>query len=109
MHYVSVADTCKRGNEPSGSIICGGFLDLLSTGYLLKKDFATWSKLVCTFYAADTKAIEVKLKMESREETVAYFNVLFLNFQFRKIVQSDHPGQIYIIQNVEFATNKLHI
>jgi hypothetical protein len=50
------------------------------------------------FHAADTKAMEGKLKMESKEETVASFNALFLNFQFRKTVQSDHPGQIYTIQ-----------
>ena len=33
-----VADTCKCGNEPTGSIKCGEFLDQLRTGQLLKKD-----------------------------------------------------------------------
>ena len=36
--------TCDCGNEPSGSIKCGEFLDQLETGYLLKKDSAAWSK-----------------------------------------------------------------
>jgi len=41
-----VADTCECGDEPSGSIKCGEFLDHLQTGYLLKKDSAPWSKQV---------------------------------------------------------------
>ena len=32
--------TCECGDEPSGSIKCGEFLDKLETGYLLKKDSA---------------------------------------------------------------------
>jgi len=39
-----VAGTCECGDEPSGSIKCGKFLDWLRTGYLLKKDSALWSK-----------------------------------------------------------------
>jgi hypothetical protein len=39
-----VAGTCECGNEPSGSIKCGEFLDQLRTGWLLKKDSAQWSK-----------------------------------------------------------------
>jgi hypothetical protein len=35
-----VADTYECGNEPSGSIKCGEFLDLMKTGQILKKDFA---------------------------------------------------------------------
>ena len=38
-----MADTCKCGNEPSGSIKCGEFLEL-STDKLLKKDSAPWSE-----------------------------------------------------------------
>ena len=30
--------TCESGNEPSGSIKCGEFLDHLRIGKLLKKD-----------------------------------------------------------------------
>jgi hypothetical protein len=41
-----VAGTCECGNEPSGSIKCGEFLDYLRTGYLFKKDPAAWSKYV---------------------------------------------------------------
>ena len=33
-----VAGTCECGNEPSGSIKCGEFLDQLETGQLLTKD-----------------------------------------------------------------------
>ena len=38
-----VADACECGNEPSGSVKCGEFLDQLQTSQLLKKDFASWS------------------------------------------------------------------
>jgi hypothetical protein len=35
---------CKRGNEPSGSIKCGEFLDKLRNGQLLNEDATPWSK-----------------------------------------------------------------
>jgi len=38
--YGHVAGTCECGNELSGSIKCGEFLDWLKTGYLLKKNSA---------------------------------------------------------------------
>ena len=41
-----VADACECGNEPSGSIKCGEFVDQLQTSQLLKKDCAPWSKQV---------------------------------------------------------------
>jgi len=31
MDWIQVADSCKYGNEPSGSIKCGEFLDYLNT------------------------------------------------------------------------------
>ena len=40
-----MAGTCELGNEPSGCIKCGEFLDKLRTGSLLK-DSAPWSKQV---------------------------------------------------------------
>ena len=39
-----VADACECGNEPSGSVKCGEFLDQLQTSQLLKKDSVPWSK-----------------------------------------------------------------
>ena len=39
-----VAEPCECGNEPSGSVKCGEFLDQLQTSQLLKKDSAPWSK-----------------------------------------------------------------
>ena len=39
-----VARTCEYGNETSGSVKCGEFLDWLKTGQLLKKDSAPWTK-----------------------------------------------------------------
>ena len=39
-----MADTCERGNEPSGYIKCGEFFDWLRIGQLLKKDCAAWSE-----------------------------------------------------------------
>jgi len=38
--------TGECGNELLGSIKCGEFLGYLRTGYLLKKDCASWSKYV---------------------------------------------------------------
>ena len=38
-----VAGTGECGNEHSGSIKCGEFLDRLKTGGLFKKDSAVWS------------------------------------------------------------------
>ena len=38
-----VADACECGNEPSGSVKCGEFLDQLQTSQLLK-DSAPWGK-----------------------------------------------------------------
>ena len=46
-----MADTCDCGNEPSGSVKCGEFLDQLQTSQLLKKDSAPWSKEVSVLYA----------------------------------------------------------
>ena len=45
-----VAGTCDCGNERSGSIKWGGFLDQLKTGQLLKKDSAPWSELYIYIY-----------------------------------------------------------
>ena len=39
-----VAEACECGNEPSGSVKCGEFLDQLQTNQLLKKNSAPWSK-----------------------------------------------------------------
>jgi hypothetical protein len=44
MDWIQLAGTCKCGNEPSGSIKCGEFLDQPKTGLLLKKESAPWSK-----------------------------------------------------------------
>ena len=41
-----VVGTCECGNETSGSIKSGKFLDQLQTGQLLKKDFVPWSEWV---------------------------------------------------------------
>ena len=50
-----VADACECGNEPSGSVKCGEFLDQLQTGQLLKKDSAPWSKYVSNQRKAPAK------------------------------------------------------
>ena len=41
-----VADACECGNEPSGYVKCGEFLDQLQTSQLLKKHSERWSKYV---------------------------------------------------------------
>ena len=43
-----VADACECGNELSGSVKCGEFLDYLQTSQLLKKDSAPWGKYIIT-------------------------------------------------------------
>jgi hypothetical protein len=46
-----VAGTCECGNEITGFIKLGEFLDLLRTCYLFKKDSTPWSRnvlLLCT-------------------------------------------------------------
>ena len=47
MEWIDLAqdrDTCKGGNEPSGSTKYGEFLDYMRTGQILKKDSTPWSK-----------------------------------------------------------------
>jgi hypothetical protein len=39
-----VAGSCELGNEPSGSIKCGKFLDLPRNYQLFNKDSALWSQ-----------------------------------------------------------------
>ena len=39
-----MAGTCEYGDELSGSISAGNFLTSCRTSWLLKKDFAPWSK-----------------------------------------------------------------
>jgi len=39
---VQEAGTCKRGNEHSGSIKCGEFLDYMRNCLLLRKGSASW-------------------------------------------------------------------
>ena len=41
-----VADACECGNEPSGSVKCGEFLDELLTSQLLRKDSAPWREYI---------------------------------------------------------------
>ena len=51
-----LTDACECGNEPSGSVKSGEFLDQLQTCQLLKKDSAPWSKEVSLF-PSDTPAV----------------------------------------------------
>ena len=39
-----VEDACERGNEPSGSVKCGEFLDQLQTSQLFEKDSVSWGR-----------------------------------------------------------------
>ena len=41
-----VEDSYECGDEPSGSVKCGEFLDQLQTSQLLKKNSAPWNKEV---------------------------------------------------------------
>ena len=37
-----MAGTSEWGNEPSGSIKCGEFLDYMKTGWILENDSVPW-------------------------------------------------------------------
>jgi len=41
--WTGLAGTCECGNELSGSIKCGEFVDWLRNCQLLRKDCAAWS------------------------------------------------------------------
>jgi hypothetical protein len=41
--WIHLAHPCEDGNEPSGSIKGGEFLDYLSEYQLFKEDYAPWS------------------------------------------------------------------
>jgi hypothetical protein len=56
LYAVFAAGCCKRGNEPSGTIKCGEFLDWLRIGELFKKDSAPWSKLRSIWYLEKVNA-----------------------------------------------------
>jgi hypothetical protein len=56
--YRPVADSCEHGNEPSGSIKGGNFLEQLSDYQLLKQDSPLVSLLVSysvNFHTANTR------------------------------------------------------
>jgi len=44
--YRQVAGACICGNEPSGSVTCGEYVDWPRTGQLVKKDSTPWSEQV---------------------------------------------------------------
>ena len=39
-----MADACECGNEPSGSVKCGEFLEIAANQLASKKDSAPWSE-----------------------------------------------------------------
>jgi hypothetical protein len=51
--------TCEYGDEPSGSLRCGEFLDSLRTRWLFRKNSAPWSWLVMALEAV--MAVDVKV------------------------------------------------
>jgi hypothetical protein len=50
-----MAGSCEHGNEPSGSIKCGRFIDKLSYNKFLKKDPGT----VLSFFVSWTATLEI--------------------------------------------------
>ena len=61
-----LADACECGNETSGSIKSGGFLDWLQTIYLLKKDLAPWSKYYYYYYYYYYYICKLYLRMRTK-------------------------------------------
>jgi len=66
-----MADVCECGNEPSGSVKCGEFLDYLETGLLLKKDSAPWSNYV---YVLIFSTIFARNISQSKWNSVTYYH-----------------------------------
>ena len=64
-----VVGTCECGNEPSGFIKFGEFLDQLETGQLRKEDSAQWSKYVVDLHA---KKNTPRFKMVTSNRCKAY-------------------------------------
>jgi hypothetical protein len=54
-----VAGCCEHGNEHSGSIKCGGFLDCLRKVYFLKNDSSPWNKFVSYLFNYTTDHFSV--------------------------------------------------
>jgi hypothetical protein len=52
------AGCCEHGNEPSGSIKCGEFLDQMRDRQLLEKDSAPWYYLACELASESVSVLE---------------------------------------------------
>ena len=73
-----VAGTCECGNEPSGSVKCGEFLDQLRTGQLLKQDPAACSQSVSRLQ--NTNAVQ-NHGDPKRQEHYTIEGILIQNFR----------------------------
>ena len=72
-----VADACECGNEPSGSVKCGEFLDQLQTGQLLRKDSAPWSEYLSTFNKSRRpERVFIKIFTENFRENMSLGSVV---------------------------------
>jgi len=97
MAYKIGADACECGNEPSGSVKWGEFLD---PSYLLKKDSAPWSKVskIGDCYRNLFNKLEILLLKSHCIFSLILFVVNNKNFiwQILKIVS-------YIVDKVKFS------
>jgi hypothetical protein len=53
-----VAGCCEHGNEPSGFIKCGEFLDQMRDRQLLEKDSVPWYYLACELASESVSVLE---------------------------------------------------
>jgi hypothetical protein len=65
-----VAGFCEHGNEPSGSIKGGEFLDQLNEYWLLKKDSAPWCYSSSTFSELIYQLSTVRMMIHEYEAIV---------------------------------------
>jgi hypothetical protein len=86
-----VANTCKCGSEPSGSIKCREFLDWLRTGWFLRKDSAPWSNNNNNNNNNNTRG-----KLDNKQW---YDHV-------SKSVEMSHEGKVTILWNQQVRTDR---
>ena len=98
-----VADAFECGNEPSGSVKCGEFLDQLQNSQLLKKDSAPWSKkgvnILYAFYH----------KIQRSVVSFVTFMVFFSLLTYLIIKQRHYEADVLYDADTHFREKQAHV